>query len=97
MGSRRKPSHDAQPNINQECPRNCETANEIVQTISDEYQICEWFFAIRAGPMTVMPMQELFQRHKYCEPDQNPTVKYGSVPHLVNARRYHMKECATNQ
>ena len=64
MRGRRKPTGNAQPNIDKKGSGDRQATQEIVQAIPDEYEISQWLFAVAVGSMTVVPVQQLLQQEK---------------------------------
>ena len=79
MCRRYQPAYDSQPNVDQEGAANRESSDEIVQSISDQNQIGERFFAIALCPMAVVPVEELFQSEKAGEANKNPKIESDGI------------------
>lgn len=92
-----KPGHDTQPDVDQEYSCYRQAAYEVVQGVAYENQIGQWFFAFGVGPVTVVPMQELFKGEKDGEARQDPDIKCGSVTHGGDASGYHVEEGTSDQ
>lgn len=97
MSSSREPRHNTQANVHQKYSGDGQTTYEIMQTVTDKYEISQGLFAACPRPMTVMPMQKLFKYEKQGKTRQEPGKKHSGISDFLHSCWNHMEEGATDE
>jgi hypothetical protein len=53
----RKPGNDAKPNVDKKRAGNGQATQEVVETVANQDQICQWLPTVRMCSMAVMSME----------------------------------------
>jgi hypothetical protein len=96
MRRRGNPSHYACVRRNKKGTGNSEPAKEIMNGVTNEYQIGDRLPTMRGSSMRMVPVEKLFQGEKYREATYQPNCRYEGRKRRCTLGN-HVKESAPKQ